>query len=198
MGTWVISFGGFAVLYGAAACLAILGCARLAGRFPGWHVLPFLFVTLTFVLLTQHPFPPPGSLDCSVEAKVPGLAPFRALSAMGQLIAQEAAWVDWATNRTIASTLMNFVICFVIGLCLPPSLISPKRAALFGAALTFGVELTQLTGFWGLYPCAYRQFDVDDLLMNFTGVCGGAFVVRKWGSKRRLPQNRQESAHFRP
>lgn len=31
------------------------------------------------------------------------------------------------------------------------------------------IETTQLTGVWGIYPCAYRVFDVDDLLMNTLG-----------------------------
>ena len=99
---------------------------------------------------------------------------------MAELIQTDAAWIDWVKSRTIAATVMNFVICFVIGLCLPASLATPKRAALFGAALTCGIELSQLTGIWGIYPCAYRQFNVDDLLMNFTGVCLGAVVIRKW------------------
>ena len=46
----------------------------------------------------------------------------------------------------------------------------------FGLSLT--VELTQLTGLWGLYPCPYRQFDVDDLILNTTGVALGFAVVR--------------------
>jgi glycopeptide antibiotics resistance protein len=49
------------------------------------------------------------------------------------------------------------------------------------------VELTQLTGIWGLYPCPYRQFDVDDLILNTTGVVIGfalARVLRSFGSVR--------------
>lgn len=40
------------------------------------------------------------------------------------------------------------------------------------------VELTQLTGIWGLYPCAYRIFDVDDLSANTLGaVLGFVFAL---------------------
>lgn len=44
-------------------------------------------------------------------------------------------------------------------------------AAGFGASLL--VELTQLTGVWWIYPCAYRLFDTDDLLANTLGAAIG-------------------------
>ncbi|WP_336631952.1 MULTISPECIES: VanZ family protein [unclassified Microbacterium] len=45
----------------------------------------------------------------------------------------------------------------------------------FGVSLT--VETTQLTGVWGVYPCAYRVFDVDDLLTNTLGAVLGSVVA---------------------
>ncbi|NEG69991.1 VanZ family protein [Bifidobacterium sp. BRDM6] len=38
------------------------------------------------------------------------------------------------------------------------------------------IETTQLTGVWGLYPCAFRHFDVDDMLTNTTGAILGYIV----------------------
>jgi hypothetical protein len=38
----------------------------------------------------------------------------------------------------------------------------------FGVSLFF--ELTQLTGLWFIYPCPYRLFSVDDLILNTVGV----------------------------
>lgn len=38
------------------------------------------------------------------------------------------------------------------------------------------IEATQYTGIWGLYPCAYRIADVDDLLANTTGALVGALI----------------------
>src|SRR5699024_884606 len=35
------------------------------------------------------------------------------------------------------------------------------------------IELTQLTGNWFSYPCAYRLFDADDLLANTFGAAIG-------------------------
>ncbi|MEV7799249.1 VanZ family protein [Microbacterium foliorum] len=49
-----------------------------------------------------------------------------------------------------------------------------------GLGLSLLVETTQLTGVWGLYPCAYRFFDVGDLMTNTLGAvigCALALVV---------------------
>ena len=48
---------------------------------------------------------------------------------------------------------------------------------LAGFAVSLLVETTQLTGDWFAYPCAYRVFDVDDLLANTTGALLGALTA---------------------
>jgi glycopeptide antibiotics resistance protein len=45
-----------------------------------------------------------------------------------------------------------------------------------GLAISLLIELTQLTGAWGVYACAYREFDVDDLMVNTLGAIGGSLV----------------------
>lgn len=45
-----------------------------------------------------------------------------------------------------------------------------------GLGLSAFIETTQLTGVWGLYPCAYRVFDVDDMLTNTTGAVIGSLL----------------------
>ncbi|MFB8891214.1 VanZ family protein [Microbacterium plantarum] len=46
-----------------------------------------------------------------------------------------------------------------------------------GLGISLIVELTQLTGVWGVYPCAYRVFDVDDLLTNTVGAVIGSILA---------------------
>lgn len=48
-------------------------------------------------------------------------------------------------------------------------------AAGFGLSLL--IETTQLTGVWGIYPCAYRFFDVGDLMTNTLGAVIGSAVA---------------------
>lgn len=47
-------------------------------------------------------------------------------------------------------------------------------ALVVGFGLSLLIETTQLTGVWGLYPCAYRFFDVGDLMTNTTGAVLGS------------------------
>ncbi len=47
-------------------------------------------------------------------------------------------------------------------------------AFLVGLGVSGVVETTQLTGVWGLYPCAYRVFDVVDLETNTLGAVLGS------------------------
>lgn len=180
MNTSDFAYVGLAVLYGVSTSLALLGLLRLAGRFPGWHVLPFLAVTLSFLFLTQHPFPAPGSLDCPVASAVPQLRPFKFMDSFWRLNQSGAAPAQYLLNRTLAASAMNFLLCAAIGLTLARHVKTWATIALFGATLTGLIELTQLTGTWGIYPCAYRQFNVDDLLLNLLGVLAGAGVARGW------------------
>ncbi|MGF2949207.1 VanZ family protein [Microbacterium alcoholitolerans] len=50
-------------------------------------------------------------------------------------------------------------------------------ALLVGFGLSLFIETTQLTGVWGIYPCAYRFFDVGDLITNTTGALLGSILA---------------------
>lgn len=50
-------------------------------------------------------------------------------------------------------------------------------ATAVGLGVSLFVELTQLTGNWFVYPCAYRVFDVDDLISNTAGALLGALLA---------------------
>ncbi len=49
-------------------------------------------------------------------------------------------------------------------------------ATLAGFGLSLLIELTQKTGVWNLYDCAYRLFDVDDLIVNTLGAMVGSLL----------------------
>lgn len=53
-------------------------------------------------------------------------------------------------------------------------------STLIAFSVSFAIELTQLTGLWGYYPCAYRIFDVDDLITNTLGGLIGATIALVW------------------
>ena len=62
-------------------------------------------------------------------------------------------------------------------------------ATAIGLLVSLVIEVTQLTGLWFLYPCSYRLFDVDDLLVNTAGALIGALVAPALhlGAGRRPP-----------
>jgi glycopeptide antibiotics resistance protein len=49
-------------------------------------------------------------------------------------------------------------------------------ATVVGFGLSLLIELTQKTGDWHLYSCAYRLFDVDDLIVNTLGATVGSLL----------------------
>lgn len=50
-------------------------------------------------------------------------------------------------------------------------------ATIVGFLLSLLVEVTQLTGVYGIYNCAYRMFDVVDLMTNTAGALLGALIA---------------------
>ncbi|HKJ12997.1 MAG TPA: VanZ family protein [Ornithinimicrobium sp.] len=52
------------------------------------------------------------------------------------------------------------------------------RVALLALAASLLIELTQLTGLWFVYECAYRTFDVDDVVAGVLGACLGWALAR--------------------
>jgi hypothetical protein len=57
-------------------------------------------------------------------------------------------------------------------------------ATVAGLAVSLLIELTQKTGVWNLYSCAYRLFDVDDLVTNTLGALLGAVISYPYAARR--------------
>jgi glycopeptide antibiotics resistance protein len=49
-------------------------------------------------------------------------------------------------------------------------------ATVLGLGISLLIEMTQRTGVWNLYDCAYRRFDVDDLIVNTLGATVGSLL----------------------
>ncbi|KRC53287.1 MULTISPECIES: VanZ family protein [unclassified Nocardioides] len=58
-------------------------------------------------------------------------------------------------------------------------------ATLLGLATSLLIETTQATGVWHLYDCAYRLFDVDDLIINTLGATAGSLVAAVFVRRQR-------------
>ncbi len=89
-------------------------------------------------------------------------------------------------NRAFLQVVLNVLLFVPFGVFV--RLITHRGivvATVLGFAVSLLIEVTQLTGVWGVYPCAYRLFDVDDLLTNTVGAFLGALVSYPYAARRR-------------
>lgn len=71
-------------------------------------------------------------------------------------------------------------------------------ALLVGLGVSLFVELTQYTGVWGIYPCAYRIADVGDLMTNTTGTVVGSLLGLVVPRERRGVEKQADASTPRP
>lgn len=154
---------------------------RRRGRAGGWTTVvfySFLFYLLAAFLETIIPLPKDGSY-CGARgyASTPQLKPFEFV----QIIAQRAHG-NWSLrsilhNGVLWSTALNAVLLLPLGVLIR---YTAKWGIVRTTAVGFGVsvffELTQLTGLWFIYPCPYRLFSVDDIIINTFGAFVGAVI----------------------
>lgn len=90
------------------------------------------------------------------------------------------------TNPAILQFVFNIALFVPLGFLLR---VMYRRGIVFatltGLVVSLIIELTQLTGIWGLYPCAYRLFDFSDLLMNTAGAAIGSLLAIAFTRKPR-------------
>ena len=155
---------------------------RRRGRAGGWATVvfySFAFYLLAIAMQTVIPLPANGDYCTGhTYASSPQLRPFYFIE-----VIQQRARGHWSPsaiihNPVIWSTALNIVMLAPLGLFLRYAQrmrMLPTLLAGFGISLFF--ELTQLTGLWFVYPCPYRLFSVDDLILNTAGVLVGWLIA---------------------
>ncbi|MFE6736092.1 VanZ family protein [Microbacterium sp. NPDC057650] len=139
-----------------------------AGRLLLWlAALIYFWAIWTYTLL---PLPDPDTIRC-VGAITDPMSVVRdvrkAIAAPGRTI----------TNPAILQPVFNVLLFAPLGFFVRVIGGRGILVALFiGFGLSLFIETTQLTGVWGLYPCAYRFFDVGDLMTNTTGAVLGSIA----------------------
>ena len=85
-------------------------------------------------------------------------------------------------STTFLAEVFNVVMTVPLGFILVYRFrCSIRKAVLLGLLVSLGIEMTQHTGIWGVYPCPYRFSEVDDLIMNTLGALIGGILAWKWG-----------------
>lgn len=148
---------------------------RRFGRVGGWSgLVAAAMVLYACGVVAFTLFPLPDIQDpvefCRLREPLthPQLRPFASLDDIVQAATFELK------KQAFLQVFFNFVLFLPFGFFLRYRYRrGPLVTVLAGFALSLAIELTQLTGDWGLYPCAYRLFDVDDLITNTAGAAAG-------------------------
>ncbi|MCE1175452.1 MAG: VanZ family protein [Propionibacteriales bacterium] len=161
-----------ALLLGGAIAVALFipvaaGRYRRTGRLRFVDVVTLLLVAVYFVALWSYtlvPFPAAEGLRCAGVQ----LHPF---AFIGDIRADPRPLLH---NRALLQVLFNVLLFMPLGFFLR---VLARRGWALTTVIGFGIsaviEFTQLTGVWGMYRCAYRVFDVDDLMLNTSGAALG-------------------------
>lgn len=117
---------------------------------------------LGLIAFTMYPMPDDPAQFCALNHKLPQLNIFMIIPELqGGL-------------NSVLQIVMNVIFFMPMGFMLCRwARWKFWVAAPFALGCSIFIETSQLTGFWGLYPCAYRQFDVDDMLTNTVGAMIG-------------------------
>lgn len=178
---------GFAVLAVVFVPLVALSYRRRGGfsgaRLLGWIAL--LFYVMGLWAYTLLPLPD-GAYDCAgVE-----LNPFAVVTDIVRL--QPGAGGSLLRNAAFQQFTLNLVLFLPLGFFVRALFArGVVVAAAAGALVSLAIELTQFTGVWGVFPCAYRLLDTGDLATNTAGAVLGsaiaAAVLSPW--LRRSPED---------
>lgn len=159
---------------------------RKAGRLRAWDLVLLLAVASYAVALWSYtliPLPETADFRCVAANLQPGqvLADIRSARAQG---------AGWRHNRALLQAVFNVVFFLPFGGFIRLLFRRGVVVATFtGFATSLLIELTQKTGIWGIYRCAYRTFDVDDLMLNTGGALLGSLLIFPvvWAIDRKGP-----------
>ncbi len=133
----------------------------------------FIFYLLTAFLLTIMPLPDHDDATsfCAFfkDFATPEWQPFRFAEHI-YLTLKAISLSALVHNYELQATFFNFLLLLPLGFFLH-YLYRLGPWTVLGCSFGFAlfVEVTQLTGIFGIYPCPYRLFQVDDLIVNTAG-----------------------------
>ncbi|MFY0520267.1 VanZ family protein [Lysinibacillus sp. UGB7] len=146
----------------------------------------FIFYFLAALCLVLLPFPETRD-TCSLQSADTvhyNLRPFQFIADImkdsGIVLTSPATWLYLTKQPAFFQAFFNFLLLMPFGVYLRYFLRNRKywkRAFMFSFLLTLFYETTQVTGIYGIFNCAYRIFDVDDLMLNSVGALFGFLLA---------------------
>lgn len=189
MSNWA-NFGYTGIIWGLGLCaitLPLMGIAQLIfrNRLGTYWLLVSTAITFYFCGLLAFTLLPLNSAQGVICSKHPvRLVLFHSFVGMFHDNAGHNL-LQFLTSWSFLQIFFNLILFMPLGFIARAVF---KRnlliVAVIALAVSLFIELSQLTGLWGIYPCAYRIFDVDDLLVNTLGGIAGASIAILWVSIR--------------
>ncbi|UZD22811.1 VanZ family protein [Algoriphagus halophytocola] len=140
----------------------------------------FGFYAMTAFFLTLLPLPEITPEFCARRAGkvIPSFFPFRFVRDTFREVSGNISLFSIVKSQTFMVTAFNVLLLMPLGFFLR-YLFQVRHiaiATLIGFFVSLFFEITQLTAVYGLYPCRYRHFEVDDLITNTFG-CFVGFLI---------------------
>lgn len=152
---------------------------RMYGRFTWWRFLGAGALSIYGVALVAYtllPLPIPNEFVCPPGGSSVQWVPFKFLSDIGR----DTAGLSFSAVVSSRATLQ---VVFNVLLFIPFGVIIRRYfskgilvSTVSGFLVSVLIEATQYSGLWGIYDCAYRVADVDDLMTNTAGAFIGALI----------------------
>ncbi len=140
-------------------------------------VYTFILYLLTAYFLVILPLPSKEEV-LMMPTKAPQLIPFAFLGDFIEAFKESSGVLSFLNSPIVYTTLFNIAITIPFGIYL--RYYFKKKwytTIIYTFLLSLYFEITQLTGLYGLYPKAYRLFDVDDLIINSLGGVLGYIIT---------------------
>ena len=153
----------------------------------------FVLYIMCATLLTMLPTPATAS-DAVAQQQAPQYIPLSSirgwLAATHFDLLSPSTWKGTFYNRLAFYILANVVMTVPLGMYLRYYFeFSFGKTVVITLGYSLILELIQLSGLFGLYPVAYRMFDVDDLLTNTLGGVIGYGLIKPF--LKHLPSQQQ-------
>ena len=140
-----------------------------------WVSAAFLLFMLCAWALVLMPFPDETTAFCALRHVDAQVTPFKFVDDVARIASnQGTGFTGLWRNGAFVVRVFNVLLLLPLGVFLRrwwQRGLGVTIAVAFALSLAF--EVTQWTGVWGLYQCAYRTFDVDDLIANTAGAAIG-------------------------
>lgn len=179
----------------AAFTLFVIGCLihfAARGRFQRARAFThyaFLLFFLSIFILIVLPLPDitPGFCNIHQDAGEPELRPFSFAGDIARhsgLTRQRFTVQRLLGAASFQLAVSNVLVFIPLGIYLVGVLrFSVGKAVLISFGCTLFLEVMQGTALFGIYPCPYRHFNVDDLMLNTFGAVLGIVAVYIWNTR---------------